>query len=135
MTEIKEYIYDENEVRELYSSVGWRSYTDDMEALKKGFAGSLTVLAAYNGGELTGIIRAVGDGHTVLFIQDILVRPDRQRQGIGSALLKAVLDRYKNVRQTVLVTDDTEKTKAFYLSAGFAESGQFGCCCFMRYKQ
>lgn len=42
-----------------------------------------------------------------------------QRQGIGSQLLKAVLDKYNRVRQIVLLTDDTEKTKLFYKANGF----------------
>ena len=31
------------------------------------------------------------------------------------------------VRQLQLVTDDTEKTLAFYKSMGFAENAAFGC--------
>jgi GNAT superfamily N-acetyltransferase len=64
-------------------------------------------------------------------IQDILVDPEKQRQGIGSALLKAVLDRYPNVRQIQLTTDDTPKTVAFYQSLGFSELSALGCCGFM----
>ena len=133
---IREYInYNEDEIISLYSAVGWQAYTADRTALRKGFENSLCVLADYEDGELAGIIRAVGDGYTIVFIQDILVYPDRQRQGIGTALLKAVLDRYCNVRQIELVTDDTEKTKAFYRSAGFAELSEIGCKGFMRVVQ
>ena len=134
--EIKEYKhYIEDEILPLYASVGWTAYTDDKEALRQGYAHSLLVLAAYEKNKLLGILRAVGDGYTIVFIQDILVYPDRQRQGIGTALLKAVLDRYCNVRQIELVTDDTEKTKAFYRSAGFAELSEIGCKGFMRVVQ
>lgn len=126
--------FDIDEIRGLYASVGWKAYTDDMDTLMKGYAASLTVLAAYDG-ELIGIIRAVGDGHTIVFIQDIIVRPDRQRQGIGTALIKAVLDRWPHVRQIGLVTDDTEKTKAFYRSLGFSELGDMGCTGFMIYRR
>ncbi|MGX7076836.1 GNAT family N-acetyltransferase [Globicatella sanguinis] len=34
------------------------------------------------------MIRVVRDGYSILFIQDILVLPEFQRQGIGSTLLK-----------------------------------------------
>ncbi|MBQ5311069.1 MAG: GNAT family N-acetyltransferase [Oscillospiraceae bacterium] len=130
---IKEYTdIREDEILSLYSSVGWKAYTDDIRALMDGFASSLLVLAAYDDDVLVGIIRAVGDGHTVVFIQDILVRPEKQRQGIGKALLKVVLERYSNVRQIELVTDNTEKTKAFYRSVGFAELSDIGCTGFMK---
>jgi GNAT superfamily N-acetyltransferase len=130
--EIREYTeYKEDEIYKLYTEVGWKAYTADMPALKQGYRNSLLVLAAYEDNELLGIIRAVGDGYTIIFIQDILVYPDRQRQGIGTALLKAVLERYPNVRQIELVTDNTEKTIAFYKSMGFSELSETGCCGFM----
>lgn len=40
------------------------------------------------GNQLQGIIRVVGDGYTIVWIQDILVFPDQQRKGVGSALIQ-----------------------------------------------
>ena len=92
---IKDYTeYKEAEILRLYAEVGWTAYTDAPDTLRKGFENSLLTLAAYEGTTLLGLVRAVGDGHTIIFVQDILVRPDYQRQGIGSALLRAVLERY-----------------------------------------
>ena len=120
--EIREYTdFNIDEIRRLYSEVGWTAYTENMPALEQGYKNSMTVLAAYEDDELLGIIRTVGDGFTIVFIQDILVFPEKQRQGIGTALLKAVLDRYPNVRQIELATDNTPKTVAFYKSLGFSE--------------
>lgn len=131
--EIKEYkTYKEDEIQTLYAAVGWTAYTEDLPALERGFQNSLLVLAAYEDGELIGLIRAVGDGATVVFVQDLLVAPQKQRQGVGTALLKAVLDRYSNVRQLLLITDDTPKTIAFYKSLGFSDLSTLGCCGFMR---
>ena len=79
----------------------------------------MLTLAAYEGDQLLGIIRTVGDGHTIVFVQDILVFPEHQRKGFGSALLQAVLNRYSHVRQIELATDHTPKTIAFYKSMGF----------------
>ena len=131
--EIRAYTeYNEAEILDLYASVGWTAYTDDPAALRSGFANSLLTLAAYEEVTLLGLIRVVGDGHTVVFVQDILVHPQFQRRGIGSALLQAVLDRYANVRQIELVTDDTPKTTAFYRSMGFQELTEIGCRGFMK---
>lgn len=131
--EIKEYKeFKEDEILRLYSEVGWTAYTENMTALRRGYEHSLLVLAAYEDGDLLGIVRAVGDGFTIVFIQDILVYPEKQRQGIGTALLKAVLERYPNVRQIELTTDNTPKTFAFYKSIGFSEFSETGCCGFMR---
>lgn len=131
--EIREYKdIKEEEIHRLYSAVGWTAYTENMAALRHGYEHSLLVLAAYEGDELLGIIRAVGDGYTIVFIQDILVYPGRQHQGIGTALLKAMLARYPDVRQIELTTDNLPQTIAFYKSIGFREFSELGCCGFMR---
>lgn len=130
---IEEYkTYDEREILPLYENVGWTNYTKRPEMLKNAYEHSLCILAARDGGKLVGILRAVGDGYSVVFIQDILVDPSYQRKGIGTMLLKAALERYASVYQLELMTDDTEKTKAFYRSVGLADAAEFGCCAFVR---
>ena len=124
--------YIEKEILPLYASVGWTAYTDHPEQLRKGFENSMLTLAAYEDEQLLGIIRTVGDGHTIVFVQDILVFPEYQRKGVGSALLQAILDRYSHVRQIELATDNTPKTIAFYKSMGFRELSEIGCCGFMK---
>lgn len=131
--EITEYqTYREKEILPLYASVGWTAYTENPNALREGFARSLLTLAAYEGKTLAGIVRAVGDGETVVLVQDLLVFPQYQRRGIGTALMRAMMDRFANVRQFQLLTDDTEKTLAFYRSLGLHDLSSLGCQGFMR---
>lgn len=130
--EIKQYHYQEHEIVDLYTQVGWSAYTDDIARLRKGFENSLLVLGAYENGVLLGLIRVVGDGYTIVFIQDILVFPQHQRKGVGTALLKEVLERYQDVRQIELLTDDTEKTRLFYESVGMRDVTQIECCAFIK---
>ena len=131
--EIKDYTeFKQSEVLDLYTQVGWTAYTENMLALEQGYKKSLLILAAYENDALLGIVRAVGDGFTIILVQDILVYPEYQRHGIGTALLKAVLDKYSDVRQLQLVTDNTPKTVAFYKSLGFLNFSEIGCCGFMR---
>lgn len=130
---IKEYSkYDENEVLHLYRSVGWTNYTDKPEMLRNAFENSLVVLAAYEGETMAGIIRAVGDGHSIVYIQDIIVLPEYQRRGIGTSLLEAVLTKYRDVYQKVLLTDHTEKTIQFYKSVGFMMDTDIECRAFLK---
>ena len=131
--EIKEYTeYNEKEIVRLYTKVGWTAYTDNLLILRRGFENSLLVLGAFENNELIGIIRVVGDGFTIVFVQDILIFPNQQRKGVGSALLQEILDRYKNVRQIELATDNNPQTIAFYKSMGFSEFSELGCCGFMK---
>lgn len=132
---IKEYKnYNSEEILNLYNSVGWCSYTDRPKMLEHAFEHSLKILGAHDGRKLVGIIRAVGDGYSVLFIQDILVLPEYQRNGIGTKLLNSMLMQYPEVYQTQLVTDNTEKTVAFYKSCGFLPYSEACCEGFIKIK-
>lgn len=119
--------YNETEIIDLYRAVGWSNYYENPEMLKKGFENSLCTLGAYDKDKLVGIIRVVGDGHTIIYIQDILILPEYQRQNIGTNLLKFVLDKYKDVYQKILSTDNTEKTISFYQSIGFNKLTDLNC--------
>ena len=131
--QIKEYKdFNIDEIKNLYDAVGWKAYTDNMDNLMRGYKNSLKLLAAFNGNKLIGIIRAVGDGFTIVFIQDVLVIPSEQRRGIGNALVKAMINLYPKVRQIELATDIDPKTIGFYKSPGFKELSELGCCGFMR---
>ena len=116
----------------LYQSVGWTNYLERIGILEEAYANSLCVLGAYDDDRLIGIIRAVGDGQTIVFVQDIIVLPEYQRKGIGTKLLKAVVEKYKDVYQMELLTDNTEKTNAFYRSVGFTASDDVCCVAFIR---
>ena len=116
----------------LYEAVGWTNYTTKPEMLKAAFENSLHVLAAFNEeGILVGVLRAVGDGASILFIQDILVTPEYQHQGIGTKLLQQTLEKYKNVYQIQLTTDNSMKTISFYESNGFTSLISLNCVSFM----
>ena len=130
--QIREYVrYEQDEVLALYESVGWTGYTCRFEIMECAFARSLKIYGAYVQDKLVGLVRAVGDGVTIVYIQDLLVHPSYQRMGIGKALMGRILDDYKNVYQKVLTTDDTDKTLAFYHHMGMKVDHEIGCRVFM----
>lgn len=132
---LKEYaVYKEAEILGLYTSVGWTNYTDNPTMLRNAYLNSLKIYGAYVDDKLIGIIRVVGDGYSVIFIQDLLVHPEFQRKGVGTLLLKKVLCEYDSVYQKHLMTEDTEKTTLFYKSLGFVDNSKIGCKAFSVYK-
>ncbi|MBR6536777.1 MAG: GNAT family N-acetyltransferase [Lachnospiraceae bacterium] len=132
---VKEYsTYNDEEILNLYRSVGWVKYVNQPEMLKNAYANSLKVFGAYENEKLLGIIRVVGDGYSIIFIQDIIVLPEYQRQGIGTALLKRVLDTYERVYQKTLLTDNTERTIQFYKSLGFQMDTEIECRAFTKMR-
>lgn len=133
--EIKEYKkYNADEILNLYGSVGWCSYTNRPKMLEHAFEHSLKIFGAHCDEKLVGIIRAVGDGYSIVFIQDILVLPEYQRKGIGTKLVQTMLKHYPDVYQIELATDNTEKTVSFYKSCGFLPYSEMGCEGFTKIK-
>jgi ribosomal protein S18 acetylase RimI-like enzyme len=121
-------------ITELYKSVGWSKYIEDVDKMKRAFENSLLVLSAWKDDELLGLVRVIGDGETILYIQDLLVKPSAKRQGIASMLVKSVIDKYPGVRQKVLITDDNVESTSFYQSIGFKESTKLNIKAFVKFE-
>ncbi|HCP44790.1 MAG TPA: GNAT family N-acetyltransferase [Deltaproteobacteria bacterium] len=110
---------DQDALCALYDAVGWSTYTHEPTQLLAAIRGSDFLVTAVEGDLLIGLARAISDDSSIAYVQDILVRPTHQGQGVGRLLLTAVLDRYKHVRQKVLLTDDRPEQLQFYASMGF----------------
>lgn len=110
---------DKEALKSLYEDVEWFAYTKDLEQLADALAHSLYVLSAWDNDELIGLVRVVGDGLTIIYIQDILVLNSRQNQGIASELMRRVLEKYHDVRQKVLLTEEAADVRHFYEKHGF----------------
>ena len=107
-----------DDVLHLYQAVGWTNYTNQPQMLEQALSHSLTTYLARDGEEIVGLVRLVGDGFSSVFVQDLIVLPSYQRQGIGSNLMKEALADYKDAYQIQLATEHTEKTLGFYRSLG-----------------
>ncbi|MCP1638429.1 GNAT family N-acetyltransferase [Streptococcus gallinaceus] len=127
-------ILNVNQVLSLYESVGWTNYTKNPQMLEVALERSLLTIAVFDQERLVGLLRAVGDGASILFIQDLLVLPAYQRQGIGRQLVQACLANYPEVYQVHLLTDQTEKTATFYQSLGFQGVEELACRAFTLVK-
>lgn len=116
-----------DDVLHLYDAVGWTNYTNQPQMLEQALSHSLATYIARDGEEIVGLVRLVGDGFSSVFVQDLIVLPSYQRQGIGSNLMKEALADYKDAYQIQLVTEQTEKTLGFYRSLGFETLSTYDC--------
>ena len=115
------------DVLHLYQAVGWTNYTHQPQMLEQALSHSLAIYLALDGDAVVGLIRLVGDGFSSVFVQDLIVLPTYQSQGIGSRLMKQALGDFKDTYQVQLVTDQTEKTLGFYHSLGFETLSTYDC--------
>ena len=118
----KQEIVKLEDVLHLYQAVGWTNYTHQPEMLEQALSHSLAIYVALDGDAEVGLIRLVGDGFSSVLVQDLIVLPIYQRQGIGSALMKEALEDYKDAYQV-----QTERTLGFYRSMGFEILSTYNC--------
>ena len=123
----KQEIVKLEDVLHLYQAVGWTNYTHQSEMLEQALSHSLVIYVALDGDAVVGLIRLIGDGFSSIFVQDLIVLPSYQRQGIGSSLMKEALEDYKDAYQVQLVIEQTEKNVGFYRSLGFEILSTYNC--------
>lgn len=116
----------------LYESVEWTNYSENPPMLMSALENSRYVVCVYDDGALIGLARAISDDASVVFIQDILVRPERQSTGIGRALFERVFTRFKHVSRKVLTTGEEPMQFKFYESMGFTNVAKTPLNAFIR---
>lgn len=105
----------------LRQAVGWEADLNQItRSLEKGL---FNVVAQDDDGQTLGMGRLVGDGVMYWYVQDVIVRPDAQGQGIGQAImarLLAYVDAYSLPGTRVTVGLMAAKGKVgFYEKLGF----------------
>ena len=78
-------------------------------------------MTARNGGALVGLVRCLSGDFSIFYLQDLLVQPEIQRQGVGRTLLETCVRRFDHVRKRILLTDDDEHQHRLYRSAGYSD--------------
>ena len=97
-------------------------------------SGGITLsLVAVDGNEIVGhvlfspvTIRSGRDEFHALGMGPVAVRPDRQRQGIGSGTIRAGLDRLRQQGHEIVVV---EGDPAYYSRFGFQDASRYGLSC------
>lgn len=111
------------ELVELYEAVGWASHSDDPDALARAVDRSGYVITARHAdGDLVGLLRCLTDDVHVCLIQDIIVRPDHQRTGIGSVMVGRCLRVYGHVHHITATSGDDTAVVEFFRSLGFTDA-------------
>ena len=116
----------------LYRAHGWIHATDPDRLRRAVVSSSASIVALEDDDVVVGYARALSDEAFAVYIADILVRPDRQRRGIGSALFTALLDRYPIdvYHHQVLVSE--RGAEGFYRRHGLTAVSAYGLTAFIR---
>jgi ribosomal protein S18 acetylase RimI-like enzyme len=79
-------------------SVGWDRRTVDPGQLERAIAGTTRMVGAWDGDELVGFARDLGDGVFTGHISMVVIDPRWQGQGIGTRLVRELIEPLPDVR-------------------------------------
>lgn len=114
------------QIVELYRAQGWWMAYDEgrNELIPNLIAGSHCFVIATDGQNIAGMGRAISDGISDAYIQDLSVRHDCRNKGIGKMILKTLLERLHadGIAWIGLIAEPGSKN--LYLRAGFREMSE-----------
>lgn len=128
-------IPNNEDLQKLYLSVGWDVYVKNNEDMTMLLKNTCYFVTVWDNDQLVGLTRVISDDHSIAYVQDILIDPDYQGNGIGSKLLNMIKERFNHVRQVVLMTDTSEKTINFYEKNELLSLDKYDCTAFMKINQ
>jgi len=116
---LKEEFPSAEEYIRLRTLVGWTSPA--AEAIEPGLHGSVFCVCARAQGQIVGMARIIGDGGLVYYIQDVIVDPARQGEGIGRRLMDRTMEyvRQRAVQHTIVGLMAAKGKESFYQPYGF----------------
>lgn len=117
ITYTEEKNFTQQQVQELFLSVGWIS-GNYPERLYKALMHSSTVITAWDGEYLVGLVRVLDDSEMVAYMHYVLVNPDYQGHGIAGTMVEMVKEKYKDYLYIEIMPEES-KNAAFYQRFGF----------------
>jgi predicted N-acetyltransferase YhbS len=100
----------------LLRSVGWDRRTQDPERLRRAIGATHAMVGAWDGDQLVGFTREVGDGEMNALLSMVVVDPRWQGFGIADRLIHALIDGRPEIRFSLAAADGVD---AYYRRFGF----------------
>lgn len=116
-------IPDKSEFYPLYVQTGWIENLDlNPEQLQKAIHNSYFVVSVYDNDTLIGFGRVVSDGAAYATLNDIIVAPKWQSQGIGSTIIRKLVRQceLRDIKHIHLFASKTDEY--FFNHLGFVTS-------------
>ena len=121
----------------LRERVGWA--LNEKTSIDKSLPNSLFCLTVYKNDQIIGMGRIIGDGGLCFYIQDVVVIPEFQKNGIGKQIMKNIMQYIKNnaTNDSVIGLMSASGKETFYEKFGFTKrpKDKLGCGMTMCYKK
>lgn len=114
--EIKDYF-------ELRKNVGFHDLSPKQAEMA--LDNALKIIVAYDGDDIVGMGRLVGDGAVICYIQDIMIRHEYRGSGIGAYIIKKLVEYTEEITlpgtKMMLGLMSKKGSESFYEKCGFTK--------------
>ncbi len=111
ITYTEEKKFTQEQAQQLFLSVGWISGKYPTR-LYKALMNSSTVITAWDGPHLAGLVRVLDDSEMVAYMHYVLVDPKYQGQGIAGRMIQMAKEKYKNFLYIEVMPEDMDRLLA-----------------------
>ncbi len=107
------------QITALYRMAGWWTKNDDPDLVARIISGSHFFMAAVDEGEIVAMGRAISDGASDAYIQDVAVKKGYRRCGIGAGIIEKLVENLyaDGIRWIGLIAE--KGSREFYSGLGF----------------
>ena len=118
-------------IAQLYERVGFGIAKDYLavEQFRERFLDGTNVFAAFatteSDNQLLGMVRGFSDEMFVTYVAELCVDPDAQRQGVGTALMEAIVRRFQH---TAIFTEAFSESETLFAAVGITPKRKLIAC-------
>ncbi|MBF0299710.1 MAG: GNAT family N-acetyltransferase [Oligoflexia bacterium] len=106
------------DIFEIYRQCHWG---EDDVIIRKAIIGSFATIVAYRSNKPVGLARVISDGVAYALLVDTMVVPELKRSGIGTLLVRDLINYCKNKNIFMLKLISSNEGKLFYEKLGFKQ--------------
>jgi len=119
--------WPEQDIVKLYKTGGWWKDSYKSDGIKHLIKGSLAFVVAYDKKlkKTVGMGRLISDGVSDAYIQDLIVLPKLRNKGIGSEIVKTLIDHCKKKEITWIGLIAEPNQDGFYSKLGFKKMKKY----------
>jgi GNAT superfamily N-acetyltransferase len=118
---VKKGVISTQDYQKLRATTGWDMFHD--KVVERSLSADLFSVSIYDGEDIIGCGRVIGDGLMYFYIQDIIVSPEYQKKGIGTKIMLEIEKflKKRTVNNSFIGLMAARGVREFYRKFGYSE--------------
>ena len=110
-----------SEILDLYIAENWWDGPKELQPVLEIIKGSHIFVAAFHGERIVGMGRAISDGVSDAYIQDVTIHNEFRKKGIGALVMEKLINELKKDKIFWIGLISEKNSHGFYEKIGFSQ--------------